>query len=248
MKPKRKGLKILMIVLAVVLVLALAFLIFLGANFFGPFRNMKISSLERASDPAQNAGGIVFYGASNFTRWTEIQTDMPGYRIVNHGFGGSTDKDLVQYADRLLFPYNPTIVVFQTGSNDYILMKGTDAEKIAGCMAYKRDMYTQFHARLPDAVFVVMSGLLLPGRSEYADMTIEINRQLEALCAEHDYMIFVDANAMTYQNGSFDTALFVKDGIHLNRDGQQRWANEYILPALDQVCDLLGDRAAQIRR
>ena len=32
---------------------------------------------------------------------------------------------------------------------------------------------------MPETKLVIMSGLLLPGRSEYLEMTLEINRQLE---------------------------------------------------------------------
>lgn len=44
--------------------------------------------------------------------------------IQNHGFGGSDDQDLMDCAPDLLYPYNPGIVVFQTGSNDYVHVKG----------------------------------------------------------------------------------------------------------------------------
>ena len=135
----------------------------------------------------------------------------------------------------LLYPYKPSVVFFQTGSNDYVLAGGTDDEIIAGCMDFKRKMFSEFHEKLPDAHFVIMSGLLLPGRSQYLDMTIEINRQLEAFCAQYDYMTFVDSTVMTYEGTAISDALFVNDGIHLNREGQLRWAREYIIPALHAV-------------
>ena len=79
--------------------------------------------------------------------------------VQNHGFGGSADRDLMQYADELLYPYSPRIVVFQTGSNDYVQEEGTDAEKVLKCMNRKREMFAAFHEQLPDTRFVVMSGL-----------------------------------------------------------------------------------------
>ena len=121
---------------------------------------------------------------------------------------------------------------FQTGSNDYVVISGTDEEKVAACMAYKREMFDAFHQALPDATFVVMSGLLLPGRSEYTGLTQRINQELEAFCAERDYMIFVDASAMTYDGTNYRSDLFISDGIHLNHEGQLLWANDYILPQL----------------
>ncbi len=77
------------------------------------------------------------------------------------------------------------MVFFQTGSNDYVQIEGTDEVKIEQCMANKRDMFATFHEKLPSAKFVVMSGLLLPGRAEYLALTQEINKQLEAFCEEY---------------------------------------------------------------
>ncbi len=81
-----------------------------------------------------------------------------------------------------------------------------------------------------------MSGLLLPGRSQYTSLTQQINRSLCELCGEHsDYMTFVDAEAMTFDGHSFREDLFIMDGIHLNHDGQLLWCEKYIRPALEAI-------------
>lgn len=208
---------------------------------WGPFAGLRdweldVRSIEDRYDASSREGEVVFYGMSNFTLWSQLDDDFPQYRVQNHGFGGSTDELLVKYADRLLYPYDPAVVVFQTGSNDYTQMVGTDDEKLRKCMDYKRDMYATFHDRLPDAKFVVMSGLLLPGRSEYTALTQRVNEELAKLCEEHsDYMTFVDASAMTYDAGEYRSDLFRSDGIHLNHEGELAWRDGYILPALDEV-------------
>ena len=211
---------------------------------WGPFRGLfkgfvgKVAAIEQKYDAGTRKGEIVFYGASNFRLWTELENDLNDYKVQNHGFGGSTDKLLVQYADRILYPYEPKVVFFQTGSNDYVELPGTDEEKIEACMAYKREMFETFHEQLPETKFVVMSGLLLPGRSQYTALTREINRQLAALCAEHpDYMIFVDAESMTFDGERYAEELFVSDKIHLNHDGQLRWCENYIRPALEALIE-----------
>ncbi|MBR2671280.1 MAG: hypothetical protein IKE27_03690 [Oscillospiraceae bacterium] len=209
---------------------------------WGPFRGLfkgfesEVRAIEKKYPADKRRGEIVFYGASNFRLWTEMENDLWDYKVQNHGFGGSTDKMLVQYADRILYPYKPEIVFFQTGSNDYVPLKGTDEEKIAACMKYKREMFGMFHEHLPEARFVVMSGLLLPGRSEYSSMTQEINRQLEALCFEHsDYMTFVNAEDLTFDGTNYAKELFRPDMIHLNHEGQLRWCEEYIRPTIERI-------------
>lgn len=103
---------------------------------------------------------------------------------------------------------HPAIVFFQTRSNDYVSLKGTAAEKVAACMDYKKQMFAEIHKQLPVAKLVVMSGLLLPGRSKYRELTEEINRALAALCEKTDYIWFVDASAMTWDGQCYADELF----------------------------------------
>ena len=187
-----KGKKVTIAVIASVsglLLTCLVGLIFTGMYVgWGPFAFMQFDHEEKLIlqkyDSETRKGEIVFYGASNFRLWTEMENDLPEYKVQNHGFGGSPDHDLVERADTLLYPYAPAVVFFQTGSNDYVSLDGTDEEKVEVCMAYKKFMFETFHEKLPEAKFVVMSGLLLPGRSQYTALTQKINDALEELCAE----------------------------------------------------------------
>ena len=61
-------------------------------------------------------------------------------------------------------------------------------EKVKECMDYKKKMFNEIHEKLPDAKLVVMSGLLLLGRSKYRPLTEKVNKELETLCNETDYL------------------------------------------------------------
>lgn len=219
--------------------------VFLGILFtglytgWGPFGFMQFDMQEKAIinkyDADARKGEIVFYGASNFRLWTEMENDLSEYKVQNHGFGGSTDKDLVERADTLLYPYDPAVVFFQTGSNDYVSLSGSDEAKVQSCIEYKEYMFGLFHEKLPQAKFVVMGGLLLPGRSQYTALTQRINDELEKLCAKYDYMTFVNAEEMTFDGTNYADELFVADGIHLNHTGQLKWKDEYIKPAIENL-------------
>ncbi len=180
---------------------------------------------------------IVFYGASNFAFWKTMENDLQPFKVQNHAFGGSTDKDLVAYAPYLLYPYDPSFVFFQTGSNDYAQStQPTDAEKVREAMDYKKQMFAMFHEQMPDATFIVMAGILLPGRAQFLDMTKEINRQLREYCATQDYLRYVDSEEMTYnENTGFGEDLFVSDRIHLTPAARILWADRYILPELEEI-------------
>lgn len=237
----KKGVKIAGISIVSLALACLLGLIITGAQIgWGPFASLyswdkEVNPIAEKYDANERQGEIIFYGASNFRLWTDMEDDLSEYKVQNHAFGGSTDKLLVEYADKLLYPYNPSIVFFQTGSNDYVSLSGTDEEKVKACMEYKKQMFDTFHEKCPNAKFVVMSGLLLPGRSEYTELTQKVNDELEKYCDSKDYMYFVDSEDMTYQDGEYREDLFIKDGIHLNHTGQLLWRDEYIKPALDKV-------------
>ena len=237
----KKGVKIAGISIVSLALACLLGLIITGAQIgWGPFASLyswdkEVNPIAEKYDANERQGEIIFYGASNFRLWTDMEDDLSEYKVQNHAFGGSTDKLLVEYADKLLYPYNPSIVFFQTGSNDYVSLSGTDEEKVKACMEYKKQMFDTFHEKCPNAKFVVMSGLLLPGRSEYTEITQMVNDELEEYCNTKDYMYFVDSEDMTYQKGEYREDLFIKDGIHLNHTGQLLWRDEYIKPALDRV-------------
>lgn len=236
---------IILIVCAAILLSVFLGLFFTGMLIgWGPFQGLYWSQERKrikSSYPYEKyQGGIVFYGASNFRLWKTMEEDMSDYNVANCGFGGSTDKLMLEYADELLYPYAPKIIFLQTGSNDYVSMKGSDEEKIAACLEYKKAMYEEFHKNCPDAKIVVMSGLLLPGRSEYTELTIKVNDALEEYCGSVDYLYFVDADAMTYNGEVYADELFAEDGIHLNHDGQIRWMNDYILPMLESIIEEYG--------
>ena len=199
-------------------------------------RNVASTVSKRPYEDYQ--GYIIFYGASNFARWSKMAKDMAEYKVLNQAFGGSTDIDqidLVHFANEAVFPYNPSIVFFQTGSNDYVNLEGTDEERIEKCMNFKKQMFSAFHEIMPDTKFVVMSGLLLPGRSEYLELTQKINEELARLADETDYIYFVDSSDLTYDGNEFHEELFIDDGIHLNEDGQHAWYDGYIKPAIELV-------------
>jgi len=161
-----------------------------------------------------------------------MKEDLSGYPVANCGFGGSTDALLLKYAGELLYPYKPTVIFLQTGSNDYTGEKAALGELVNRALAAKRAMYEEFHKNLPQAHIFVMAGIPMPGRSQYTEIIQRVNRALWELAEETDYLSFVDSEALTYQDGRYAEDYFIKDGIHLTHEARLSWAKEYILPAL----------------
>ncbi|MBO4861740.1 MAG: hypothetical protein J5535_02440 [Firmicutes bacterium] len=200
-----------------------------GAPVFTGYEN-EVLAIEQKY-PARNIApadvpvsgtvpATVFYGASNFRMWKNLDRDMAQFGAQNHGFGGATDVLLVHYADRLLFPYAPDVAVIQSGSNDYAGLKGKPARQAAANLELKIRMYGYFLEHLPDTRFVLLSPLLMPGAPYFTETSLLVAEGMEKLCEELPRLTFAGVSDLTFDGTAYRTDLFKSDGIHLNRDGQ----------------------------
>jgi len=220
---------------------SLAAVMELGRRYeWGPFFYLNFKQREREIvkqyDCRKRSGEIIFYGASNFRRWEEMEQDMLPYIVQNHGFGGSTDAELIRSANKLLYPYKPAVVVLQTGSNDCVRLAGPKRLLYERVLNRKIRMLETFHKELPDTRFIIISGILMPGRRQYDGIIKRINRSMEVFASQTDYITYVDAEDMTVkENGKHKKELFIEDGVHLTHEARVLWAEKYIKPALDKL-------------
>jgi len=111
----------------------------------------KFEEADTVTPPPQNA--IVFIGASSIVRWN-LRESFPelGPQAINRGFGGSLAADSTRYADRVVIPYKPRMVVFYAGDND-VEANHTPAQIAGDFTAFERKV----HAALPDTEIVFIS-------------------------------------------------------------------------------------------
>lgn len=81
-----KAAKIYILLLGCLLVTVLSGLAITGWKIgWGPFTflqfNEQQNSIIERYDSQDRKGEIVFYGASNFRLWTEIENDLAGYKV-----------------------------------------------------------------------------------------------------------------------------------------------------------------------
>ena len=82
--------------------------------------------LEYEKEPVKK-GGIVFYGPSNFTRWSEkwgmkpLASELPGKSgaecCINRGFGSSCSEHQLYYYPRMIRPLEPRVLVYKSAGN-----------------------------------------------------------------------------------------------------------------------------------
>lgn len=171
-------------------------------------------------------GGIVFVGSSTIRMWPTNE-DFPELKIVNRGFGGSHTSDAVQYVDRIVFKYEPRLVVFYEGDNDLSYAK-TPQTVFADTVQF----FEKVHAALPDTKIIYVSIKPSIARWSLIDQIRETNALVRDYAAKHDYIHYFDTEPLVLgADGKPRPELFVADGLHFSREGYDV-LNEKIEPLL----------------
>jgi lysophospholipase L1-like esterase len=161
------------------------------------------------------AGAILLVGDSMFTRWKTVHEDLPEYRIVNRGFGGSGMTDLLFYTDRIVLPYKPRLIVVNEGGND--IHAGRTPEQLLGDIT---NFVARVRTALPDTP-IVFDGLApSPARWSEADTRRGFNRTLKDYIAKGKNLVYLDLfDAYLGADGKPDEKLFVEDKLHNSAAG-----------------------------
>ena len=178
----------------------------------------KFTQADATNPPPQ--GAVVFVGSSSIVRWESLEKDFAGTKVINRGFGGSELADSVFYADRIVVPYRPRVVVLYAGENDLNAGK-TPETVVADFKAFAQKV----HAALPDTKIVFIAIKPSPSRWKIKDQFIRTNALIAAECAK-DKRRFAFADIyplMLDAKGQPRPELFVKDMLHMNAAGYEIW-------------------------
>jgi lysophospholipase L1-like esterase len=186
----------------------------------------KFEDDDQLNPPPKN--GIVFVGSSSIVRWN-LPESFPelGPRAINRGFGGSLIADSVRYADRIVIPYRPRIVVFYAGDNDIVTAE--TAEQIA---AEFPKFVDKVRAALPGTRIIFIS--IKPSIQRWAavDKGRAANVIVKAYCETHPNLTYLNIEPqMLGADGKPRPELLVQDGLHMTPEGYKIW-NTAIKPLL----------------
>jgi len=187
----------------------------------------EIAAFEKQdrTNPPPN-GAILFLGSSSIRKWTNLPAAFPGKQVINRGFGGSQIADSVAFADRIVFPYEPRMIVFYAGDND--LAAGKSPDQVAGDF---KAFVAKVHAQLPKTRIAFISVKPCPLRWKLVDKVKAVNEQVKAIKDEE--LTFIDIYPlMLGADGLPRKELFEADGLHPNAKCYELWADK-IRPYLD---------------
>lgn len=177
-------------------------------------------------------GAIVFVGSSSIRKWTTLAEDFPHHRVLNRGFGGSELGDSVYFADRIVIPYAPRMIVVYAGGND--INAGKSADQV---FAAFQDFVKTVRTRLPETPIAYISIAGNPKRWAQVETVKEANAKIEDFIRQNPGLTFINVfPRMLGPDGLPLPDIFVADRLHMNEKGYALWKEMVgsYLPAPDR--------------
>ena len=178
----------------------------------------KFEAEDRANPPAED--GIMFLGSSSIRMW-DVKKWFPGLPVVNRGFGGSQIADSLFYAERIVVPRKPRVIVFYAGDND--IAGGKTPERV---FADYRAFVAEIHKYLPKTKIAFVAIKPSISRWRLVEPMRKANQRIEELSSKNELLVYIDVDApMIGDDGRPRKELFLKDGLHMTDAGYKIWTD-----------------------
>ncbi len=172
---------------------------------------------------------VEFIGSSSIRKWTNAPAQFPKHKVFLRGFGGSHLSDSVAFADRIVIPYQPGLILLYAGDND--IAAGKSPQQV---FADFKSFVAKVHASLPRARIAFIAIKPSPSREKFLAPTREANRLIREFIAGQERLIYLDVfTPMLNAEGRPRPDLFLSDRLHLNDAGYKLWAS-IVSPILDE--------------
>ena len=164
-------------------------------------------------------GAVLFVGSSSIRLWRTLEKDFPAAKVVNRGFGGSQIEDSTYFADRIIVPYQPRLVVLYAGDND--LAAGKTRDRV---FEDYKEFVNRLRQRLGDVRIAFISIKPSLARWNLVDKIASVNEMVRKYASKDKRLIFIDVfPAMLGVDGKPRPELFIEDGLHMTPAGYALW-------------------------
>ncbi len=202
---------------------------------------VAIVNMEREdSKRLKREGEVLFTGSSSIRLWKTLAMDMHPVPVINRGFGGAMIPEVIHYADRMVFPYKPDLIVFYCGEND--IAEGASPTEVFESFK-KFDEMVQKRLKGTQLIYISMKPSL--ARWELWDKYLAGNDLIRSYTESKAHLHYFDSSAsMLTKARTPDSTIFVADGLHLNEIGYERWKNG-IKPMVEGIYHPVGEEVSE---
>ena len=190
-------------------------------TYVSPYES-RINKLAEQYKSAEK-GGVLIMGSSTMDYWEDWQTDIGGRLGYNVGIGGTIVEDWLYAYDKLVKPFNPSIILVYLGGNNINNMghTGAYAEKLM------EQLLNKMHTDFPAAKIYYIYSMAVPSCYKGGKFNYEYGRfieEMKTLVASTEWLNGIDTFGDLTQDGEAKKDLYRSDGIHLNAAGYDEFA------------------------
>ena len=177
-------------------------------------------TMDKENPPKQEA--VLFVGSSSIRMWKTLDTDFPNIDVINRGFGDSEVEDLVYFANRIVIPYHPRLVVVYSWDND--IARGKSPENV---LQDFRTFVQAVHDSLPETHIAYIAIKPSLARWDKVEQMKKANDLIQKFIRQNPKLEYIDIfTTMIGKDGKPRQELFINDGLHLNVQGYQLWVEK----------------------
>jgi len=135
--------------------------------------------------------------------------------VINRGFGGSEIVDSTHFAERIIFPYEPSRIFFRAGGND--LAAGKSAEEV---FSDYKDFVANVRQRLPKAEIAFIGWNPTIARWGQVEKEKALNALVKQYVEQSHGLKYIDTYSLPIgADGKPRAELFMPDKLHFNAEG-----------------------------
>jgi lysophospholipase L1-like esterase len=184
-------------------------------RFEQEIQNMKKADSNRTAQENE----VLFTGSSSIRMWNTLAQDFDPIPGINRGFGGSILPEVIHYADRIIFPYQPKLIVLYCGEND--VADGATAVQVLTSFIQLDEM---IRSKLPETKMIYIS--MKPSIARWKlweEYSIGNEIIHEYIKTKKDRFYMDCSTVMLLKNGEPDPSIFIEDNLHMNATGYEGW-------------------------
>jgi lysophospholipase L1-like esterase len=180
----------------------------------------EVKRLERDRLKVGLEPEMLFYGSSSIRLWETLENDFPANRVSNLGFGGSTLSACVWFFERIMYYYNPKVLLVYAGDND--LGDGRNPEEI---FIFFQQLMVKSSLRFGQIPCYFISLKPSVSRWHLADQFSYTNNLIESEIIKYNgNWKFIDVyKRMLNKEGQPEQSYYEPDGLHLSQKGYDLW-------------------------
>ncbi len=199
-----------------------------GLQYIEKWKSSMENAVRRYEEEPIIKDQIVFYGPSNFTRWSEkwkhknLRDEVKGASgapcCINRGFGSSNAEHQLYYYPRMVRPLEPRALVYYPFGNyrgfGYSIEEVWElAQRV---VMYALTDFPNIH------VYLLGSKRPYNETEEALELCKKSNALMEEFCKETDRCFYL--NAFDYEPLARKD-IFVEDKVHFNQEGYDIYAD-----------------------